>query len=47
MEDQMKQEYHDWVTLLNKTDNRDLLRANDACLKGYSCTHTKGMIHTD
>lgn len=26
MEDQMKQEYHDWVTLLNKTDNRDLLR---------------------
>jgi hypothetical protein len=26
MEDQMKQEYHDWVALLNKTDNRDLLR---------------------
>ena len=26
MEDQIKQEYQDWVALLNKTDNRDLLR---------------------
>ena len=27
--------------------SRDSLRANGACLKGYPCTHTKGMIHTD
>lgn len=26
MEEQMKQEYHDWVALLTRTDNRDLLR---------------------
>jgi hypothetical protein len=26
MEDKIKQEYHEWLSLLRKTDNMDLLR---------------------